>query len=35
MPNLITDKLNLDNELAAEKIVKIWESLSRDGLSKT
>lgn len=35
MPNLIMDKLNLDDELAAEKIVKIWESLSRDGLSKT
>ena len=35
MPNLITDKINLEDELAAEKIVKIWESLGRDGLSKT
>ena len=35
LSNLITDKLNLEDELAAEKIVKIWESLGRDGLSKT
>ena len=34
LPDLIINKLNLGEELAAEKIVKIWESLGSDDLSK-